>query len=88
MQQSKRMAAMAAISLWALGAAMPVAAQQAPTTLTIGVGSPVTSLDPHFHQLGPNNAVADMIFSKLIETDGQARQQPDPREARVRLPRA
>ena len=49
---------------------------QAPQTLTMGVGSPVTSLDPHFHQLSPNNAVADMIFDKLVETDGQARNQP------------
>jgi peptide/nickel transport system substrate-binding protein len=45
-------------------------------TMTMGVGSPVTSLDPHYHQLSPNNAVADMIFDKLVETDGAARNQP------------
>jgi peptide/nickel transport system substrate-binding protein len=65
----------AVVSAFAL-AATGAAAQQAPTTLTMGVGSPITSLDPHFHQLAPNNAVSDMIFDKLIETDGQARMQP------------
>lgn len=45
-------------------------------TLTMGVGAPVTSLDPHFHQLSPNNAVSDMIFDKLVETDAQARNVP------------
>ena len=62
----------AAVSAFLAGTA---SAQQA-TTLTIGVGSPVTSLDPHFHQLGPNNAVSDMIFDRLINTDAQARMEP------------
>ena len=47
-----RLAALAAL------AALPVEAQQ----LTMGVGSPVTSLDPHFHNFGPNNAVASMLY--------------------------
>ncbi|WP_426958882.1 ABC transporter substrate-binding protein [Muricoccus radiodurans] len=45
-------------------------------TLTMGVGSPVTSLDPHYHQLSPNNAVSDMIFDKLVNTDARARNIP------------
>jgi peptide/nickel transport system substrate-binding protein len=45
-------------------------------TLTMGVGSPVTSLDPHYHQLSPNNAVSDMIFDKLVSTDAAARNIP------------
>lgn len=45
-------------------------------TLTMGVGAPVTSLDPHFHQLSPNNAVAGMIFDRLVNTDAQARNVP------------
>ncbi|MFM2150171.1 MAG: hypothetical protein RLZZ187_2477 [Pseudomonadota bacterium] len=65
-------AAVAALLVGATGAQ----AQPAPTTLTMGVGSPVTSLDPHFHQLSPNNAVSDMIFDKLIEVDAQSRMQP------------
>jgi peptide/nickel transport system substrate-binding protein len=67
------MAALAGVATMAMaGAAM---AQQ-PLTLTMAVGAPVTSLDPHYHQLSPNNAVSDMIFSKLIETDAQARNIP------------
>jgi peptide/nickel transport system substrate-binding protein len=71
MQSGIRAAAMAAVSALAL-AATGAGAQ----TLNMGVGSPVTSLDPHYHQLSPNNAVADMIFSKLVETDGRARNVP------------
>jgi peptide/nickel transport system substrate-binding protein len=50
---------------------------QAPAqTLTMAVGAPVTSLDPHYHQLSPNNAAASMIFSRLVETDEHARSIP------------
>ena len=45
-------------------------------TLTMAVGAPVTSLDPHFHQLSPNNAVASMLFDRLVNTDAQARNVP------------
>ncbi len=65
-----RAAALAAVSVLALGATARA------QTLTMGVGAPVTSLDPHFHQLSPNNAVADTIFDKLVETDAQARNIP------------
>ncbi|WP_207540064.1 ABC transporter substrate-binding protein [Sabulicella rubraurantiaca] len=56
----------------AIGLSAPVSAQ----SLTMAVGAPVTSLDPHFHQLSPNNAVAGMVFDRLVNTDGQARQVP------------
>ncbi|MBL6454777.1 ABC transporter substrate-binding protein [Belnapia sp. T6] len=46
-------------------------------TLTMGVGAPVTSIDPHYHQLSPNTAVAEMIFSALTQTDAHARVTPD-----------
>lgn len=45
-------------------------------TLTMAVGAPVTSLDPHYHQLSPNNAAADMIFDRLVQMDAQSRLQP------------
>ena len=64
-------AALAAMSALALGSGVATA-----QTLTIGVGSPVTSIDPHYHQLSPNNAVSDMIFGKLVETDDKARNVP------------
>ena len=49
-------------------------AQQA--ALTMAVGAPVTSLDPHYHQLSPNNAAASMIFDRLVNTDHQSRMIP------------
>ena len=52
------------------------AGQAAAQTATIAVGAPVTSLDPHYHQLSPNNAAADTIFDRLVNTDHQARGVP------------
>lgn len=40
-------------------------------TLTIGLSAEPTSADPHYHNLGPNNALAKHIFSALIEQDAQ-----------------
>ncbi len=45
-------------------------------TLTMGVGAPVSSLDPHYHMLRSNNEVAQMVFDGLLSTDAQARLQP------------
>jgi peptide/nickel transport system substrate-binding protein len=44
--------------------------------LTMAVGAPVTSLDPHYHQLSPNNAVATMIFDALVGRDAQDQARP------------
>ncbi|WP_367614782.1 ABC transporter substrate-binding protein [Plastoroseomonas arctica] len=44
--------------------------------LTMAVGAPVTSLDPHYHQLSPNNAASDMIFDRLVDTDSRSRNIP------------
>ncbi len=52
--------------------ALPAAAQN----LTIGGASAVTAMDPHFHNLGPNNALTMHIFDRLVERDGLARPQP------------
>ena len=45
-------------------------------TLSLAVGAPVTSLDPHYHALSPNYAVADMLFDSLTSFDAQARLVP------------
>ena len=37
--------------------------------LTIGLASEPTAMDPHFHNLGPNNAMSTHIFSRLVEMD-------------------
>ena len=52
------------------------AGQALAQTATIAVGAPVTSIDPHYHQLSPNNAVSDTIFDRLVNTDNQARMIP------------
>ncbi|MDB5372307.1 MAG: transporter substrate-binding protein, partial [Belnapia sp.] len=76
MAHHRHAAGLAAGLAIALFGAAPANAQ-APATLTMGVGAPVTSIDPHYHQLSPNTAVAQMIFSGLTATDGHARIGPD-----------
>ena len=56
------------LALAAILAAAPAATQA--QTLRMGVGAQITSVDPHFHNLAPNNAFAAMIFGRLLETDG------------------
>ncbi len=66
----------------AIGAAAVVAAATlAPSalpaeTLTMGVGAVISALDPHYYNVGPNNAVAATLFDRMVETDSQARIQP------------
>ncbi|MBE9604083.1 ABC transporter substrate-binding protein [Acetobacteraceae bacterium H6797] len=75
MHLSARAATLAAVSALALSAAT-ANAQQNNANLTFAVGAAPTSLDPHFHQLSPNTAVAQMLFSSLVQTDANARVQP------------
>ncbi|HEU0203842.1 MAG TPA: ABC transporter substrate-binding protein, partial [Burkholderiaceae bacterium] len=44
--------------------------------LTIGLSTPVTTLDPHFHNLSPNNSMARHVFETLVKTDEEQRQYP------------
>jgi peptide/nickel transport system substrate-binding protein len=60
--------------LCAIALLAPVAVQA--QTLTIGNGAAVSSMDPHFHNLGPNNATAMHVFSTLVERDSRARPHP------------
>ncbi len=55
-----------------LGMATPALAQ----TLTIGNASVVSTVDPHYHNLGPNNAHAMHIFDRLVDRDSRARPYP------------
>ena len=59
----------------ALAAALSafLAPQAVGQTLNLAVGAPVTSLDPHYHALSPNYAVADMTFDSLTSFDARAR---------------
>ncbi len=61
----RRLLALVACALWAQGAAAQ--------SLTIGYAAVVTTIDPHYHNLGPNNALGMQVFDRLVERDGQAR---------------
>ncbi len=60
----------AAILSLALGASAHAA------DLTIGLSTPVTSLDPHFHNLTPNNSLGRHVFETLVRQDESQRMQP------------
>jgi peptide/nickel transport system substrate-binding protein len=47
--------------------APPVMAQE----LRIGLAAEPSAMDPHFHNLTPNNAMLSHIFERLVETDPQ-----------------
>ena len=68
-------------SLPALAAAAlavrPAFAADAPRVLNIGTGGAFTSMDPHYHNLTPNNQIAYHLFSTLVVLDGNFRPGPD-----------
>ena len=45
-------------------------------TLSIGMAGDVTSMDPHFHNVAPNAAVAEHLFETLIVKDAKMRLAP------------
>lgn len=46
------------------------------TDLVIGIGADVTSIDPHYHNLTPNNNTADHLFDRLVRQDAQMKPIP------------
>ncbi|MEM1431126.1 MAG: ABC transporter substrate-binding protein [Pseudomonadota bacterium] len=44
--------------------------------IVIGLASEPTSIDPHFHNLGPNNAMSVHMFDRLIAQDEKQRLSP------------
>jgi peptide/nickel transport system substrate-binding protein len=52
--------------------AFPVAA----ANLAVGLGTDVTAIDPHYHNLTPNNNVAAHIFGYLVERNEKSQLQP------------
>jgi len=69
----KRRMLVACVAL-ALFLAAPAAAVA--QTLTLGYAAVVSTVDPHYHNLGPNNAAGMHIFDRLVERDGRARPHP------------
>jgi peptide/nickel transport system substrate-binding protein len=66
---------LAALSLLFCLAVAPVA--KAENVLRVGTGGAFTSLDPHYHNLVPNNTLADYIFGAIISLDGQFKPVPN-----------
>ncbi len=54
-------------------AAAPASAQQ---TLTVGTGGAFTSMDPHFHNLGPNNVLTSYVFDPLVRFNANYAPEP------------
>ena len=44
--------------------------------LTIGLGADVTALDPHYHNVTPNNNVASHIFGYLVQRNEKSQLEP------------
>jgi peptide/nickel transport system substrate-binding protein len=60
-----------------LGCALLAFALAAPAAdLSVGLGADVTSIDPHFHNLTPNNNVGGHIFEPLVGKDQKGRLTP------------
>ncbi len=62
----------AALTAAAVALASPAGAQE----LKIAVAADVTSIDPHFFNLFPNNNIAEHIFDKLVQMDADSRMIP------------
>ena len=60
----------------AVAAALVLAAPAAAQELKIAVAADVTSIDPHFFNLFPNNNIAEHIFDKLVQMDPDSRMIP------------
>ena len=73
MKAIRRIGISAAVALSLLGGAVNAA------DVTIGLRSEPSSMDPYFHNLGPNNAMLGHIFGRLVDWD--ANQQFIPRLA-------
>ena len=63
-------AALAQVALAALASAAGAA------NLTIGLGADVTALDPHYHNVTPNNNVAAHLFGYLVQRNEKSQLEP------------
>jgi peptide/nickel transport system substrate-binding protein len=75
MKQATRRTMMLSAAAMAAGTRASRAAES-DATLDMAVGAIPTSLDPQFHTLTPNNALAQHFFDPLVDRDAQARLVP------------
>jgi peptide/nickel transport system substrate-binding protein len=52
-----------------LTVAVPAMAQGKPRDINIGLQAAITSMDPHYHNLSPNNSMMLHLFEPLIKRD-------------------
>ncbi|MBL8311190.1 MAG: ABC transporter substrate-binding protein [Burkholderiales bacterium] len=45
-------------------------------SITIGLGGDITAFDPHYHNVGPNNAATSHVFERLVAMDERQRLTP------------
>ena len=64
----------AALATFVAGQALAAGHEKA--ELVVGLASEPSSVDPHYHNLSPNNGVARQIFEALIRTDDKIRLHP------------
>ncbi len=57
------------LALWFAGTGVAAPSRALAGDLVIGLGSEVTSLDPHFHNLTPNSIVGSHVFDSLTLPD-------------------
>jgi peptide/nickel transport system substrate-binding protein len=62
--------------MMALASAQAVPAPASAADLAMAVGGAFTSMDPHFHNLAPNNALSLHVFDPLVTTDLDYRPAP------------
>src|SRR4029450_5460720 len=65
-----------AVSIAAVAAALVLAPPVGAAELKIAVAADVTSIDPHFFNLFPNNNIAEHIFDKLVQMDPDSKMIP------------
>ena len=54
----------------------PAPARAQAPELSIGLSAAITSMDPHFHNLSPNNNVMEHLYETLVAKDGSYRLRP------------
>ncbi len=60
----------------ALVAASVLAASAFAQSISIGLSGDITAFDPHYHNVGPNNAAAAHVFERLVGMDERQRLVP------------
>src|SRR6266496_5685634 len=72
----RRLLASPFASVFALALTMAAAFPAAAADLTIGLGADVTALDPHYHNVTPNNNVAAHLFDYLVQRNEKSQLEP------------